>query len=85
MSTLLGFIVEWRIIDLPGPVVLGLSLNKVVTRTTPKSGWILNGPSDAGADEETRYGLMAVYPRSMRHTASNGPLDRSEATVTHEG
>jgi hypothetical protein len=83
-SNPLGFIVEYRVIDLPGPVVLGLNLNRIVTKVMSKSGWILNGPSDAGADGEMRYGLTAVYPRSSELTASEGPLDRNEATVSRE-
>jgi hypothetical protein len=80
-SNPLGFIVEYRVIDLPGPVILGLNLNRVVAKVIPKSGWVLNGPSDAGANDKIRYGLTAIYPRLREQTASEGPLDRNEAIV----
>ena len=74
----LGYIVEFRLVDLQGPVLLGLNLNRIVTKVDAKSGWILSGPSEAGPTEATRYALMAVYPRPMGHIASVGPLDRKE-------
>jgi hypothetical protein len=79
----LHFIVEYRLIDIPGPVVLGLNLNRVVAQVEPKSGWMLGGPSEPGGEGSTmRYCLVAVYPRLMGQTASEGHLDRNEAAVS---
>lgn len=72
------YMAEYRVVDLQGPVVLGLNLNRIVA----KSGWMFSGPSEA---DVARYGLMAVYPRSIGQVASDGPLDRNEATMLEEG
>ena len=74
------YIAEYRLVDLQGPVVLGLNLNRIASRGDTKSGWILSGPSDAGKTETVRYGLWANYPRATWQIASDGPLDRNEAT-----
>jgi hypothetical protein len=79
------YLAEYRLVDLQGPVILGLNLNRIVTKAVAKSGWILTGPSEAGETDATRYGLMAAYPRSRAQIASDGSLDRNEATVPEEG
>jgi hypothetical protein len=85
----LQYIAEYRVLDLQGPVILGLNLNRIATKfddkSRAKSGWFLSGPSDAGATETTRYQLMATYPRSIGQIPSEGALDRDEATVAEEG
>jgi hypothetical protein len=70
------YIAEYRLVDLQGPVVLGLNLNRIATKGDTKSGWILTGPSEPGKLDATRYGLMATYPRAKWHIASDGSLDR---------
>lgn len=80
----LMYIVEYRLVDLQGPVILGLNLNRIVTKVDAKSGWMLSGPSEVREADAVRYNLMAVYPRSTGQIASDGPLDRNEATVPEE-
>jgi hypothetical protein len=74
----LHYIVEYCLIDLQGPVILGLNLNRIVTKVAPKSGWMLSGPSEPGRTETTRYRLLAAYPRSTGQIASDGSLDRKQ-------
>ena len=80
----LHFIVEYRLVDLQGPVILGLNLNRIVIKGDVKSGWMLSGPSEAGEADATRYRLLAIYPRSIGQTASSGPLDRIAEIVPEE-
>lgn len=83
----LHYIVEYRLIDFQElPVFIGLNLNRVATKVITKSGWILSGPSEVGGEADTiRYSLMALYPRSIGQIASDGALDRNEATVPEQG
>jgi hypothetical protein len=70
------YVVEYRLIGLQGPFVLGLTLNRIVTKVDAKSGWSLTGPSEPGDVNSLRYQLLAIYPRNMQRAASNGSLDR---------
>jgi hypothetical protein len=83
----LRYIVEYRLVDFQNaPVFLGLNLNRIVTKVAAKSGWILSGPSEVGGEANAiRYNLSAVYPRLIGQIASDGPLDRDEATLPEEG
>lgn len=86
LSSPLHYIVEYRLIDLPGAVVLGLNLNRLITKGECKSGWILSGPSEVGVEVGAiRYTLMAVYPRLEGLTASYGALDRYQVLTQSEG
>jgi hypothetical protein len=70
------YVVEYRLIDLQSPFVLGLTLNRIVTNVDAKSGWFLSGPSELGDVNSLRYGLLATYPRNIGRAASGGSLDR---------
>ena len=48
------YVAEYRVVDLQGPVILGLNLNRIVTKVDTKSGWMLSGPSDAGGNRTRR-------------------------------
>ena len=69
---------EMKVLFMPEEkIVLGLFLNRTVTRFAAPSGWVINGPGDFNRDEPG-YTLMAMYPRLEHASPSESrSLNRS--------